>query len=33
MDRYALERKDVLVFVDEVDSRDLTLNNIPPKHG
>ena len=33
MDRNSLERKDMLVFVNEVDGRDLTLDNVPPKHG
>ena len=28
-----LKRKDVFVFVNEVDGRDLTLDNVPPKYS
>ena len=29
----ALERKHVFVFVNEVNGRDLSLGNVPPKHS
>jgi len=32
-DQNALERKDVFVFVNKVDCRDLVLDNTPPKQG
>jgi hypothetical protein len=33
MDQNALEPKDVLVFVNEVDGRDLALDNVPSNHS
>ena len=33
VDENTLERKDVFVFVDEVNSRNFLLDDIPPKHG
>jgi hypothetical protein len=33
MDRNVLERKDVLIFANEVKGRDLILDNPPPKYS
>jgi len=32
-DRNALERKDMFVFVNKIDGRNLFLGNVPPKHS
>lgn len=33
MEQNPLERKDMFVFVNEVNGRDLLLDNVPPEHS
>ena len=33
IDKNTLERKDMLIFVNEIDGRDLRLDKVPPNHS